>query len=67
VLAFENTNAVARYAASQAIVFDEEIDPDGAIAALDAVTIDEVAEVARDVADTLAIACVGPHSEADFA
>ncbi|MBW3653859.1 MAG: hypothetical protein KY433_09765 [Actinobacteria bacterium] len=37
-----------------------------AIAALDAVTLDEVAEVARDIADTLAIACVGPHSERDF-
>jgi len=67
VLAFENTNAVARYAAAQSIIFDEPIDPDGAIAALDAVTLDEVAEVARDVADTLAIACVGPHSEGDFA
>jgi predicted Zn-dependent peptidase len=66
VLAFENTNAVARYGAAQSIVFGERIDPDAAIAALDAVTLDEVAEVARDVADTLAIACVGPHSEGDF-
>ena len=66
VLAFENTNAVARHAAAQSIVFGEPIDPDGAIAALDAVTLDEVTEVARDVADTLAIACVGPHSEGDF-
>src|ERR671916_328710 len=66
VLAFENTNAVARYAAAQSIVFGEKIDPDGAIAALDAVTLDEVAAVARDVADSLAIACVGPHSEGDF-
>jgi predicted Zn-dependent peptidase len=66
VLAFENTNAVARHAASQSIVFSEPIDPDGAIAALDAVTLDEVAEIARDVADTLAIACVGPHTEGDF-
>jgi predicted Zn-dependent peptidase len=66
VLAFENTNAVARYAATQSIVFGEPIDPDGAIAALDAVTIEEVAEVARDVADTLAVACVGPHSASDF-
>jgi predicted Zn-dependent peptidase len=66
VLAFENTNAVARYAATQSIVFGEPIDPDGAIAALDAVTIEEVTEVARDVADTLAIACVGPHSASDF-
>jgi len=67
VLGFENTNAVARYAAAQSIVFGEPIDPDGAIAALDAVTLDEVAEIARDVADTLAIACVGPHGEGDFA
>ncbi len=36
VLAFENTNAVARYAANQRIVFGEDIDPDAAIAALDA-------------------------------
>ena len=66
VLAFENTNAVARYAAAQSIVFGEKIDPEAAIEALDAVTLDEVAEVARDVADTLAIACVGPHTEGDF-
>jgi predicted Zn-dependent peptidase len=66
VLAFENTNAVARYAATQTIVYGEPIDPDGAIAALDAVTLDEVATVAHDVADTLAIACVGPHTAGDF-
>jgi predicted Zn-dependent peptidase len=67
VLAFENTNAVARHAAQQAIVFGEDVDPEAAIAALDAVTYDDVATVARDVADELAIACVGPHAEADFA
>jgi predicted Zn-dependent peptidase len=67
VLAFENTNAVARYAAQQTILFGEEIDPDLAIAALDAVTYDDVAAVARDVADELAVACVGPHEVADFA
>jgi len=66
VLAFEHTNAVARYAATQSIVFGEPIDPDGAIAALDAVTIDDVRTVARDVADTLALACVGPHGAEDF-
>ena len=66
VLSFENTNAVARYAASQTIVFGEPINPDDSIAALDAVTFDEVVEVARDVADTLAVACVGPHSASDF-
>jgi predicted Zn-dependent peptidase len=67
VLAFENTNAVARHAAQQTIVFGEEIDPDAAIAALDAVSYDEVAQVARDVADDLALACVGPHTVEDFA
>lgn len=67
VLAFENTNAVARYAANQTIVFGEDVDPDAAIAALDAVTYAEVAEVARAVADELAIGVVGPHTTGDFA
>ena len=66
VLAFENTNAVARYAANQKIVFGEDIDPDAAIAALDAVTYDEVREVAAGVADKLAVACVGPHTADEF-
>ena len=66
VLSFENTNAVARYAANQKIVFGESIDPDEAIAALDAVTFDEVREVAAGVADRLAIACVGPHTADEF-
>jgi len=66
VLAFENTNAVARYGASQRIVYGEDIDPDAAIAALDAVTYDEVREVAASVADNLAVACVGPHEAGDF-
>jgi predicted Zn-dependent peptidase len=66
VLAFENTNAVARYGANQAIVFEEDIDPDAAIAALDAVTFKEVSEVAEGVAERLAVACVGPHSADEF-
>src|SRR3954447_20790613 len=67
VLAFENTNAVARYAANQRIVFGEPIDPDDAIARLDAVTLDQVAEVARGIdPEKLAVACVGPHEEGDF-
>jgi predicted Zn-dependent peptidase len=66
VLAFENTNAVARYAASQKIVFGESIDPDEAIDALDSVTFDEVREVAAGVAENLAIACVGPHTADEF-
>jgi len=67
VLAFENTNAVARHAASQRIVFGETIDPDEAIAAIDAVTFDEVGAVARGMSDELAVACVGPHDVGEFA
>ncbi|HEY2766639.1 MAG TPA: pitrilysin family protein [Solirubrobacteraceae bacterium] len=66
VLAFENTNAVARYAASQSIVFGEPIDPDEAIAALDAVTHEEVREVAAGITEDLAVACVGPHTAEEF-
>jgi predicted Zn-dependent peptidase len=66
VLAFENTGAVARYAANQVIVRGEPIDPDGAIAALDAVTYDEVAQAARGISVERSVACVGPHSAADF-
>ena len=66
VLAFENTNAVARHAAAQTILFDEPIDPEGTVQRLDAVTFDEVAEVARAVPDELAVACVGPHTAAEL-
>jgi len=66
VLAFENTNAVARHAAGQSIVFGEDIDPDAAIAALDAVTFEEVREVAAGITENLAVACVGPHSAEEF-
>jgi predicted Zn-dependent peptidase len=66
VLAFENTGAVARYAANQQIVHREDIDPDAAIAALDAVTFDEVRDVAAGVADNLAVGVVGPHDADEF-
>jgi predicted Zn-dependent peptidase len=68
VLAFENTNAVARHAAFQTIVFGETIDPDEAVRLLDEVTFDDVADVARRVdPETLAVACVGPHTADEFA
>ena len=66
MLAFENTGAVARYAAYQQIVYGEEIDPDAAIAALDAVTYDDVERSPAASPDELAIACVGPHDADDF-
>jgi predicted Zn-dependent peptidase len=61
-LAFENTGAVARYAAQQTILFDEDPDSDTTIELLDKVTFDEVREVAAGVADELSIAVVGPHT-----
>jgi predicted Zn-dependent peptidase len=67
VLAFENTNAVARHAATQTVVYGQEVDPDTAIALLDEVTFDQVAEVARGVSDDVSVACVGPHEAAEFA
>jgi predicted Zn-dependent peptidase len=67
VLAFENTNAVARYAAHQTVVFGQEIDPDAAIAALDETTFDAVQEVARGISEANSVACVGPHTVDEFA
>jgi predicted Zn-dependent peptidase len=67
VLAFENTNAVARHAAAQTVVFGQEIDPDAAIRALDETTLDKVAEVARGVSEAMSVACVGPHDTSEFA
>jgi predicted Zn-dependent peptidase len=67
VLAFENTNAVARHAAGQTVVFGQEIDPDQAIAALDEVTFEEVDAIARGISVELSTACVGPHDDGEFA
>ncbi len=66
VLAFESTGAVARHAAGEAIVFGQDTDPDAAVAALDAVTHQEVCEVAAGISERLAIACVGPHQAEEF-
>jgi predicted Zn-dependent peptidase len=66
VLAFENTGAVARYGANQQIVFGDSIDPDEAIARLDAVSFEEVREAASSVPGELAVACVGPHAADEF-
>jgi predicted Zn-dependent peptidase len=65
-IAFENSGAVARHAAQQTIVFGEEVEPDRTIELLDQVTYDEVRELAAGIADRLSVACVGPHTEAEF-
>ena len=65
-IAFENTGAVARHAAQQAVVYHGDIDPDTAIALLDGVTYDQVVEVAHGIADELSLAVVGPHAADEF-
>jgi predicted Zn-dependent peptidase len=66
-IAFENSGAVARYAAQQTIVYQgEDVDPDRTIDLLDAVTFDEVREVAAGVPDELATAVVGPHTSEEL-
>jgi predicted Zn-dependent peptidase len=67
VLAFENTNAVARYAANQTVVFGQSVDPDEAIARLDDTTIEEVRDVAAGISENLSVAVVGPHTVEEFA
>jgi predicted Zn-dependent peptidase len=66
VLAFENTNAVARHAAAQTVIFGQDIDPDKAIEALDAVTHEQVMEIAQGISTELSVACVGPHEQSEF-
>jgi predicted Zn-dependent peptidase len=65
-IAFENTGAIARTAATQAIVFGQDVDPDASIAALDAVTFDQVREVAAGISTNYSVACVGPHAVEEF-
>ena len=66
-IAFENTGAVARYAAQQSIVYGETVDPDASIDLLDAVEPAEVIEVAAGISQELAVACVGPHTVEELA
>jgi predicted Zn-dependent peptidase len=66
VLSFENTGAVARQAAMSSVVFDEDIDPDVVVKMLDEVTVEQVRAIAADVADEVAVACVGPHAAQEF-
>lgn len=68
VLGLESSGAVARQAASATIVHGEDPDPDHLVAAIDAVTHDDVKAVARAVdPDAAAAAVVGPHADADLA
>jgi predicted Zn-dependent peptidase len=66
VLALESTNAVARRAAANQVTYGEVVQPEALIDALDAVTFDDVAAVARDIDGEPSVACVGPHVDSDF-
>jgi len=65
-IAFESTNAIARTAATQAIVYGQDVNPDAVIEALDAVTFDDVAAVARGITEDYSVAVVGPHTAEEF-
>src|SRR4029077_4724305 len=58
VLTCENSRAVPRSPAQQAIVHGADIVPDVAIDAVDNVTFDEVVAVASGISEELAVACV---------
>jgi predicted Zn-dependent peptidase len=66
-IAFENTGAIARHAAQQTILYGEDVDPDRTIALLDETTYADVKAVAAEVADSLSVACVGPHTVEELA
>src|SRR3954452_7851257 len=66
VLALELTNAVARRAAGNKVTYGEVTSPEDTIEALDAVTYDEVRQVAAGITGEPAVAVVGPHEQSDF-
>ena len=59
---FDMSRAVARYVARQWILYEQPVDAEDAVRSIEAVTPDEVAQVARSIPDDFALACVGPHS-----
>ena len=66
VLALEGTGAVARRAAGQKVTFGEVVSPEATIEALDAVTLDDVRQVAAGIDHAPTVACVGRHETAEF-
>jgi predicted Zn-dependent peptidase len=65
-LAFENTTTAAIHMAEEMLIHEHETTPADAVASLDSVESDDVAGIARSITKPAAVACVGPHSEADF-
>ena len=52
--------------AEELLIHGCETDPTEAVASLDVVGFEDVADVARSITQPAAVACVGPHTEADF-
>jgi predicted Zn-dependent peptidase len=65
-IAFENSGAIARHAAQQAIVYGQNIDPDETIELLDGVSFSDVRELAASIPEEFSTACVGPHTVEEF-
>jgi predicted Zn-dependent peptidase len=65
-LAFENTTLAAIHMAEELLIHGCETDPTDAVASLDGVAFEDVVDVARSITQPAAVACVGPHTEADF-
>lgn len=66
-LSFENTTMAAIHMAEELLIHGHGTDPADAVASLDSVELDDVVAVARSVTQRAAVACVGPHTEAEFA
>lgn len=66
-LAFENTTTAAIHIAEELVTHGCETDPADAVARLDAVRFEDVVRVAAAIQEPPAVACVGPHTSADFA
>jgi predicted Zn-dependent peptidase len=65
-LGLENSTVVAREIAEELLVFGDEVEPSELVARLDAVTRDQVAEVAARIGAECAVTCVGPHTAEQF-
>jgi predicted Zn-dependent peptidase len=67
VLALERTMSVASRAADRKLTYGEDPQPEEAVETIDAVTEDEVRELAGRISGRPTVACVGPHTADEFA
>ena len=67
VLALERTMSGASRAADRKLTYGEPPQPEEAVETIDAVTEDEVRELAGRISGRPTVACVGPHTADEFA